>query len=206
MTSLHPREFYAQDARAVARALLGAVLAREIDGRRMSGRIVETEAYTTRDDAGSHSHRGRTPRNAPMWEAPGYAYVYLTYGMHWLLNVVCEPVGRPAAVLIRALEPLDGQDIISANRAGRRCDEWTSGPARLTRAFGVTGAQNRADLTDRAAGLWIEAGDPVPQQAVRVGPRVGMGRRVPEPWRSMPWRWWVADHPHVSRQVRAPSP
>jgi DNA-3-methyladenine glycosylase len=194
-----PRDFYAQDAPLVARALLGAILVRRIDGQRIAGRIVEAEAYHQQADAASHSHRGQTPRNAPMWGTPGHAYVYFTYGMYWLLNAVCEPVNHPAAVLIRALEPLDGLDFIAAERAGRAPHEWTSGPGRLARALRIDGDLNRADLTTGAAGLWIEAGDPVPDAQVQTGPRVGMGQRVAEPWRSIPWRWWIADNPHVSR-------
>ncbi len=194
-----PRDFYAQDATTVARALLGAILVRQIDGQRVMGRIVEAEAYHQQTDAASHSHRGRTPRNAPMWGDPGHAYVYFTYGMYWLLNAICEPVDHPAAVLIRAIEPLDGLDFIAAERIGRPPLEWTSGPGRLTRALRITGDLNRADLTTGTAGLWIEAGDPVPDEQVRTGPRVGLGKNVPEPWLSIPWRWWVADNPHVSR-------
>jgi DNA-3-methyladenine glycosylase len=193
------RDFYTQEATTAARALLGAVLVRPLDGRRITGRIVETEAYRCLDDAASHSFVGKTARNLPMWEAPGHAYVYFTYGMYWLLNVVCEPVEHPAAVLIRALEPLDGQDIIAANRAGRPFRHWTSGPGRLTMALQITGDQNRADLTTGSGGLWIETGDPVPDEQVRTGPRVGLGKRVPEPWVSIPWRWWIADNRHISR-------
>lgn len=199
MNSLLSRDFYAQESTTVARALLGAILVRQIDGQRLSGRIVEVEAYHRQADAASHSHRGKTPRNAPMWEAPGQAYVYFTYGMYWLLNAVCEPVDHPAAVLIRAVEPLEGLDLIAANRAGRSPKEWTSGPGRLTRALGITGDQNRADLTRAASGLWIESGDPVPEDQVRTGPRIGLGRSVVEPWRSMPWRWWIVGNAHVSR-------
>lgn len=195
-----PRDFYAQDALTVARGLLGTILVRAVDGRRVSGRIVEVEAYHGQADAASHSHRGRTPRNAPMWEAPGYAYVYFTYGNHWLLNAVCGPDGLPAAALIRAVEPLDGLDVMAANRAGRPFTQWASGPGRLTRALGISGALNRADLTSGAAGLWIEAGEAVPDEAVSAGPRIGLGPRVPEPWQSLPWRWWIAGNPHVSRR------
>ncbi len=193
------RAFYARDAREVARDLLGAVLVRRLDGRRVSGRIVEVEAYRTTDDQAAHAHAGHTPRNAPMWEAPGHAYVYLVYGMYWLLNVVCEPQGTPAAVLIRALEPLEGQDVIAARRAGRSLLAWTSGPGKLTRALDISGAHNRLDLTVPNAALWIEAGERVPDAQVRTGPRIGLGKHVREPWLSMPWRWWIAENPHVSR-------
>ena len=103
----------------VARALLGATLVRQIDGARVSGTIVEIEAYSTPDDLASHGYAKRTGRNWVMWDAPGHAYVYLIYGMYWLLNIVCEPVDRPAAVLIRAIEPREGLPVMAANRAGQ---------------------------------------------------------------------------------------
>lgn len=193
------RPFFEQESTGVARALLGAVLVRAVNGQRMAGRIVETEAYRTIEDLAAHSRAGKTPRNLPMWEAPGHAYVYLTYGMYWLLNVVCEPEDAPAAVLIRAIEPLDGLDLIAANRAGRAPKHWTSGPGRLTMALGINGDDNRADMTDPDSGLWLEAGDPVPDADVRIGPRIGLGKHVPEPWLSIGWRWWIADNLHVSR-------
>lgn len=183
----------------MARDLLGARLVREIGGQRVSGRIVETEAYTGRDDLASHARRGRTPRNLPMWEAPGYAYVYLTYGMHWLLNVVCEPEGHPAAVLIRAVEPLEGLALIAEHRAGVPQKNWTNGPARLTKALCINAADNRVDMTTPHSRLWLEAGTPIPESQVQTGARVGLGKAVPEPWFSLAWRWWVADNPHVSR-------
>jgi DNA-3-methyladenine glycosylase len=193
------RDFYVQEAPTVARALLGAVLVRQIDGRRISGRIVETEAYR-RDDAASHGFAGKTPRNLPMWETPGHAYVYFTYGRYWLLNVVCEPEDHPAAVLIRAVEPLEGQDVMAANRAGLPPKHWTSGPGRLTMALQITGGEhNRADLTTDSGSLWIEAGAPVPDERVCTGPRIGLGNNVPEPWLSIPWRWWIADNQYISR-------
>lgn len=192
------REFYAQDALTVARALLGAVVVRCIDGQRVSGRIVEVEAYHGLDDLASHGRQRRTLRNLPMWGPPGHAYVYLIYGMYWLLNLVCEPEDFPAAVLIRALEPLEGESVLAAHRAGLPRAQWTNGPGRLARALVVDGSHNQIDLTTSAAGLWVEAGDPVPDAQVRTGPRVGLGKHVSEPWLSIPWRWWVVDHPFVS--------
>lgn len=196
---LYERDFFTRESTAVARDLLGAVLVRAVNGQRVAGRIVETEAYRTVDDLAAHSRAGKTPRNLPMWEAPGHAYVYLTYGMYWLLNVVCEPEDSPAAVLIRALEPLTGLDVIAARRAGLPPKHWTSGPGRLTMALGITGEENRADMTERASGLWIERGATVPDAQVQTGPRIGLGKHVGEPWLSMPWRWWVTGNPHVSR-------
>ncbi|MBZ0319389.1 MAG: DNA-3-methyladenine glycosylase [Anaerolineae bacterium] len=192
-------DFYTQNACVVARELLGARLVRKIDGQRMSGIIVETEAYTGVNDLASHGRLKRTPRNLPMYEHPGHAYVYLTYGMHWLLNVACEPEGHPAAVLLRAIEPVEGLDLMAERRPNRPTTEWTSGPARLTLAIGVDGQQNRVNLTDEQAGLWIEQGAPIEDTQVSTGPRIGLGKRVPEPWFSMAWRWWISDNPYVSR-------
>jgi DNA-3-methyladenine glycosylase len=197
MSILGP-DFYHQNACLVARQLLGATLVRMIDGERVSGKIVETEAYTGLDDLASHGRAGRTPRNLPMWEAPGYAYIYLTYGIYWLLNVVCEPADQPAAVLIRALEPLEGLEVIARNRPGRKLTEWTSGPGRLTMALGIGKAENRANMTIPDSGLWIEIGQTIPDELVLTGPRVGLGKNVGEPWFTMPWRWWIKDNDYVS--------
>ncbi len=196
-----PRAFYARPTLTVARELLGCLLVRTLpDGQRLTGRIVETEAYIGQEDLACHARAGRTPRTEIMFGPPGHAYVYFTYGMHWLLNAITEPEGQPAAVLIRAVEPLEGLDRIAAHRAGRQRREWTSGPARLTRAFGIDGALNGCDLVGppgRAA-LSLIAGPPVPDADVRTGPRVGLGS-TPEPWRSLAWRLWVADSPDVSK-------
>ncbi|MBI5928511.1 MAG: DNA-3-methyladenine glycosylase [Chloroflexi bacterium] len=198
-TTILNRDFYTRNACVVARELLGARLVRRIDGQQVAGLIVETEAYTGVNDLASHGRLKRTPRNLPMYEKPGHAYVYLTYGMHWLLNVACEPEGHPAAVLLRAIEPIEGLDVMASRRPNRPAKEWTSGPARLTLAIGVDGKQNRVDMTGQEAGLWIEAGSPVEDAKVSTGPRIGLGKRVPEPWFSMAWRWWISDNPYVSR-------
>ncbi len=192
------QDFYSQNAKLVARQLLGATLVHLVDGQRVSGRIVETEAYTGLDDLASHGRVGKTPRNLPMWENPGHAYVYLVYGMYWLLNVTCEPADQPAAALIRAIEPLEGLDVMAANRAGRPQREWTNGPGRLTLAIGVEGQHNRFNITSQASGLWIESGPVIADAQVSTGARVGLGKNVQEPWYSMPWRWWITDHPCVS--------
>jgi DNA-3-methyladenine glycosylase len=193
------QSFYARSALVVARQLLGARLVRVLpNGVRLSGRIVETEAYTGLDDLASHGHSRRTPRNAVMYGPPGRAYVYFTYGNYWLLNAVAEPEGDPAAVLIRAIEPLEGLDEMAARRPGRGPFEWTSGPGKLVLALGISGAQNNIDLTTTDAGLWIEPDTSVPDEQVRTGPRVGLNT-TPEPWLSLPWRFWVAGNPYVSK-------
>ncbi|MFQ3534266.1 MAG: DNA-3-methyladenine glycosylase [Aggregatilineales bacterium] len=195
-----PRDFYAQHATQVARQLLGATLVRRLPGGGLiCAKIVETEAYSGTDDLASHGRAKRTPRNLPMYGAPGHAYVYLAYGIHWLLNVVAEPVDTPAAVLIRAVQPLEGIEHIASRQDGRPPYAWTSGPARLTVALSITGAHNTLDMTTMAGGLWIASGEAVPDSAVRTGPRIGLGKRVSEPWLSVPWRWWIAGNPYVSR-------
>lgn len=190
--------FFAQDTLTVARNLLGQVLVHEVDGQRLAGRVVECEAYTGWDDMASHGYRGPTPRNEVMFGPVGVSYVYLIYGMYWLLNVVAKPPGvdYPAAVLLRAIEPVEGLDMMAGRRAGRPMVEWTSGPGRLTMALGIDKAQHGLDLTAPGSPLRFERGEPVPDEAVRTGPRIGVN--VPEPWISKPWRFWVADCPYVS--------
>ena len=199
MTHPLPASFYMPSALTVARELLGARLVRVLtNGVRLCGRIVETEAYSGLDDLASHGRAKPTKRNRPMYGPPGRAYVYFTYGNYWMFNIVCEPEGIPAAVLVRAVEPLEGLDEMAARRPGRGPSEWTSGPAKLVMAFGISGADNTLDLTTPANNLWIELGEAVPDDQVRTGPRVGMGQ-TPEPWHSMPWRWWVAGNEFVSK-------
>ena len=181
---IFPRHFYALPTLIVARELLGARLVRILDGQRLSAIITETEAYIGEQDLGCHAHAGKTKRNTVMYGPPGHAYVYFTYGMHWCLNAVTEAEGFPAAVLIRAIKPEEGAEIIHARRNGRD----THGPAKLTQALGIDGALNGVNLCDQAAGLWIEAGSSIPDEAVTIGPRVGL-YTVPEPWKSKPWRF-----------------
>ncbi len=179
-----PHSFYNRPTLIVARELLGARLVRILDGQRLAGIITEVEAYIGEEDLGCHAHAGKTKRNAVMYGPPGHAYVYFTYGMHWMLNAVTEAEGFPAAVLIRAIKPVEGVEIIAVRRNGRD----THGPAKLTQALGIDGALNGVSLCDPAAGLWIEAGASIPDEAVTIGPRVGL-YTVPEPWKSKPWRF-----------------
>ena len=194
-----PREFYNRPTLTVAREMIGARLVRVLDGIRLVGLITETEAYIGEEDLACHAKAGRTPRTAVMYGLPGYAYVYFTYGNHWMLNVVTEREGFPAAVLIRAIQPIEGAEVMSERRNGRD----TFGPGKLTQALGITKSENGVDLTGAGAGLWIEAGISVPDENVTIGPRVGLNT-VPEPWFSKPWRflvkgWKIA--PHGSRDV-----
>ena len=181
-----PRKFYNRPTLTVARELLGARLVRIYDGIKLVGLITETEGYISEEDLACHAKAGRTKRTAPMYGPPGHAYVYFTYGHHWMLNAVTEQEGFPAAVLIRAIQPIEGVELMMARRQGRD----TFGPGKLTQALGITISENYADLTESGSSLWIEAGVKVPDKSVTIGPRVGLNN-TPEPWLSKPWRFLV---------------
>jgi DNA-3-methyladenine glycosylase len=190
-----PREFYARPTLDVARALIGKVLVHDTPAGTASGVIVETEAYIGEADPACHAARGPTARNAPLYGRPGIAYVYLNYGLHYLVNAVTEPEGSPAAVLIRALEPVDGEALMRRRRAvsaGARLDgaRLCRGPGNLSRALGISLAQNRLDLT--AGPLRIEDRGLAARDVVwgaRVGINVGMEH---------PWRCAAVESPAVS--------
>jgi len=184
VTTPLPRAFYDRPTLTVARELLGARLVHVQGDVRLAGLITETEAYVGESDLACHAKAGRTARTIVMYGPPGHAYVYFTYGNHWMLNAVTEREGFPAAVLIRAIQPVDGIELISTRRSGRD----TNGPGKLTQALGINKLQNGGDLTATTDGLWIEAGITIPKEAVTNGPRVGLNT-VPEPWKSMPWRF-----------------
>ncbi len=195
--------FFARPARVVAVALLGQRLVHRLDGQRLSGLIVETEAYcdSAEPDLACHgtANGGRpTARSAVMFGPAGHAYVYFTYGMHWLFNIVTGQPGQANAVLVRALEPLEGETLMARHRAGQPRPRWTDGPAKLTRALGIDGGHNGACLHDLDGPVWLEAESPITATAIASGPRVGLGQ-TPEPWRSIPWRFWIRDHAWVSR-------
>jgi DNA-3-methyladenine glycosylase len=195
------REFYNRPALETARELLGARLVRLEGGRRLAGLILETEAYGPEEDLGCHCRSGRTPRTQVMYGPPGHAYVYFTYGKHWMLNFVVAAEGFPAAVLIRALLPLEGVEAMVAHReqagvSGRRLDHLpravlTGGPAKLCQALAITGRFNGLDLCSPEAELFVEAGERIPEEAATLSPRVGLNT-VPEPWKSVPWRFRVS--------------
>lgn len=171
-----PRRFYARDSIELARDLIGRQLVREHGGVRFVGRIVEAEAYRP-DDPASHSFRGPTPRNASMFEGPGRAYVYISYGMHHCMNVTA---GGGAAVLLRALEPVDGLEEMARRRGVADVRLFCAGPGRLCQAMGITLADDGADLVGRG-GMWIAGGDP-PDEVV-AATRVGITLAVDQPWR-----------------------
>jgi DNA-3-methyladenine glycosylase len=189
-----PRGFYHRDTLTVAADLLGKVLVHRSEVGVTAGAIVEVEAYIGESDPACHAAPGPTPRNAPLYGPPGVAYVYLNYGMHYLVNAVTEGEGSPAAVLVRALEPLEGIDLMQKRRAARRAAVPVSGlcrgPGNLTKALGISLAQNRLRLTEPP--LSIEDWD-VAVGKVAWGPRIGI--RVGT---DRPWRCWLAGHPCVS--------
>ncbi|MCB8979753.1 MAG: DNA-3-methyladenine glycosylase [Ardenticatenaceae bacterium] len=199
-----PAEFYARSARTVAQTLLGKTLVRQLNGRRLSGIIVETEAYCDGDtpDLACHGERVNnaqpTPRTAVMFGAAGVVYVYFTYGMHWMFNVVTGEPGQPNAVLVRALEPVEGMDQMTARRGERPLSELTNGPAKLAQALAIDKSFNGANLCVPDGVIWIEEAPAIDPSQIAVGPRIGMGK-TPEPWYSMPWRYWLAGNPFVSK-------
>lgn len=206
-----PRDILAGDTLAAARAILGARLVRDGDEGtpRRVGRIVEVEAYVSEGDRASHARMGPTPRNRVMFGPPGIAYVYLVYGMHHCLNVVTEPAPRPAALLVRAVQPLDGLDAMRRSRGDRdgrprasRTDaRLTAGPGLVGSAFGIERSCTGMDLCDAASPLHLEArplDEPAPE--VVTGPRIGIAY-AGEPWTSLPWRFAVAGSPSLSRRI-----
>ena len=204
-----PRAFYARPTLEVAADLIGKVLVHDEPGARTSGVIVEVEAYIGEDDPACHAASGRTPRNAPLYGPPGFAYVYFNYGVHYLVNAVTEAEGHPAAVLIRALAPFEGVGLMRERRADarRRLVKAASvprpipdaalcrGPGNLTCALGLDARHNRLDLV--ASVLRIEDHGPGVLDGlgpVAWGPRIGIRVGLERPWRA-----WVAGHPSVSR-------
>ena len=182
--------FYARDTVEVARDLIGKTLVRQDGADRISGMIIETEAYRGEEDLACHCRAGRTPRTEIMYGPAGRAYVYLVYGMYWLLNVVTEVAGNPGAVLIRAIEPLNGVEIIAQRRAGQARRNWTNGPGKLSLALDIQGNMNGVNICSSTGPLYITQGEDVFPEIIRTGPRVGL-ETVPEPWRSKEWRFMV---------------
>lgn len=194
------------DAVSAARSLLGALVVREDEGEPRIGRIVETEAYTGPQDQASHARAGRTPRTAVMFGPPGAAYVYLVYGTHHCLNVVCGPEGTASAVLIRALEPVAGLDRMRRNRgrtAGRD-ERMTAGPARTCQALEVDRSFTGEDLFTPGR-LWLaQPRTTVSENGVICGPRIGVDYAGPD-WAARPWRFGIADSPALSRPFPQPA-
>jgi DNA-3-methyladenine glycosylase len=186
------RAFYARPTSEVARRLLGHLVASWVGRRQVVGRIVETEAYLGPYDPACHAygHR-RTPRTEALYDRPATAYVYFTYGMHWCLNVVTERVDYPAAVLIRALEPLDGLEVMRRRRGGVPDRALCAGPARLCQALGITGVENGTSLIEGRVRILRGSG---PRSPITVTPRIGVTQAA-----DWPLRFLIAGSPWVSR-------
>ncbi len=194
-----PREFYTRrDVVAVARGLLGQrLVVRARDGRRVAGIIVETEAYRGPEDRASHAFGGRrTRRTEIMYRIGGTAYVYFVYGMHHQFNVVTNVADVPHAVLVRAVQPVEGVERMRRRRAGRPEHELASGPGRLCAALGIDLRLDGADLLgDR---VWLEPGPRrIRPGEIARGPRIGIA--YAREWAERPWRFWLAESEHVSR-------
>jgi DNA-3-methyladenine glycosylase len=180
------RKFFRRDTLQVARALLGKKLVRQINGLELSGMIMETEAYCGEADSACHAHRGKTLRNAVMFGEPGHAYVYFTYGMHYMLNLVTESEGNPCAVLVRAILPLAGIEEMESRRK-RKGPELTNGPAKLCQALSIDKSLNGWDLTCGKA-LWLEDYKKIPPKSIITTPRIGIEYAKDE-HRNAPWRF-----------------
>jgi DNA-3-methyladenine glycosylase len=199
MTSKFNRDFYRQDIKDLAKALLGSTLVRLLNsGEKLSGKIVEVEIYTQKDDPSSHSYKGKTSRNAVMFGPPGHLYVYFTYGMHFCSNIVCGPEGRGDAILIRALEPQNGIDIMIKQRFDANDKEkipyrnLTNGPAKLCRAFGIDMTMNGADLCGEE--VWIEQGEGLEEEKIGISTRIGITRA-----KDQFKRYYIKGNPWVSK-------
>lgn len=203
------RRSFSGASEAVARRLLGHRFVHVLeDGARVAGLIVEVEAYVGVEDRAAHSFGGRrTARNESMYAHPGTLYVYFTYGMHHCMNVVCGAAGEPVAVLVRALEPVEGLDRMRACRSGSlrrrpseiRDRELCSGPGKVCQALGVDRSLDGLDLASSGQ-VFIERARrrPVPSGQIGVGPRIGIGN-AGSPWTEAPLRFWIEGNPHVSR-------
>jgi DNA-3-methyladenine glycosylase len=185
------RKFYNRPTLKVAKELLGKYLVVEKDGNYVSGKIVETEAYIGPNDPASHVYRGTTPRNRIMFGDPGYAYVYFTYGMHHCLNFVTERKGFPAAVLIRALEPMDGIEIMKKRRKVEDLKNLTNGPAKLCQALGIDRTLNGADLCSNTIYVEDRGNKPIKiASSSRMGITEGKDKK---------WRFYVENNKFVSK-------
>ena len=188
-----PPAFFARDTEIVARELLGCVLECHSPEGIANGRIVETEAYIGEHDLACHAAAGRTKRTEPLYGPPGLSYVYFIYGVHWCFNAVTRAAGQPSAVLVRAIEPLDGVELMRRRRpAARRDVDLTNGPGKLCAALGI-GERHNALALDRPP-LVIREGVAVASGRVQITPRIGITRCA-----DWPLRWIVADSPYVSR-------
>lgn len=195
-----PKSFYQRDSLLVARDLIGCLFVVDKPGGRVGVRLVETEAYRGVDDPGSHGYRGMTDRTRTMFGPPGRLYVYFTYGMHWCANVVCGDEGVCMAVLLRAGEPVFGQDLMRERRPGIADDRLlAAGPARLAQAMGLGKGDDGMSLLRGGQGWCVEDGETL---RIRTGDIAATERIGLSPGRGdeLPWRFVLAGHPHASRR------
>lgn len=198
-----PREFYTRpDVLTVARDLLGKLLVvPDRKGRRVSGMIVEVEAYRGPEDRASHAYGGRrTKRTETMYREGGFAYVYFVYGMYYQFNVVSNVADVPHAILVRALQPIEGVDIMRERRHSHPDHNLTSGPGKLCIALGIDRALDSADLLGDC--VWLEEYENVSARRIARGPRIGID--YAQEWIEKPWRFWIRDNTYVSRKAPRP--
>lgn len=191
---LIPQDFYSDPPFLVAPKLLGKILLNKKFGLQRSGRIVEVEAYGGTDDPASHAYKGKTSRNASMFGPPGHLYVYFTYGMHWCSNVVCLGQHCPGAVLIRALAPLSGLEIMRQNRTTVVDENLCSGPAKLSQAMGIKKDLDGSTLFDSSQDLVIAQDINLLPFEISQGRRIGISNA-----KEFNWRWWIKGDPNVSK-------
>lgn len=193
-----PPEFYRRDTLTVARELLGSVLVSRVGGEEVRGVIVETEAYCGELDPAAHSYRGKTERVRALYEGKGLAYIYFIYGMYWCLNFSAGEDARPDCVLIRALKPVSGLNVMSRRRGGQAPKNLCSGPGKLCMALGIDKALYGAKLYDPASPLTVEEGFSVPNP--EATPRIGVDYAGEA--KNWPWRFTVPGNPYVSKPPR----
>jgi DNA-3-methyladenine glycosylase len=187
-----PRSFYNRPTLKVAKELIGKYLVVNKNGKSLSGKIVETEAYIGPDDPASHAYKGMTKRNKIMFGNPGYAYVYFTYGMYHCLNFVTEKKGYPAAVLIRALEPIDGIEVMTRRRKKKKIEDLTSGPGKLCQAMGIDRSLCGADLCGKT--IYVE------DRGEKTGAIVSTNRIGIDQGKDKKWRFYIKNSRFVSRK------
>lgn len=189
-----PRSFYLRPTLTVAKDLLGKNIVKRVNGKTLTGKIVETEAYLGENDPASHAFRGKTKRNEVMFSEGGHLYVYFTYGMHFCSNIVTEAEGKGRAVLLRAVEPLEGLDLMEKNRKlkDNHVKNLTNGPAKLCEALGITGRDNGTDLT--ADQIFITTGGKIPDKIIISSSRIGITNGSEKPW-----RFYIGGNPFVSK-------
>lgn len=187
--------FFSRDTVQVARDLVGKRLVCLEGKQRISGIILETEAYRGEEDLACHCRAGRTPRTEIMYGPAGRTYIYLIYGVYWLLNFVTESEGYPGAVLIRSLAPVEGKEKIARRRGNQPEKHWTDGPGKICIALGINADSNGLNTCAPQANIFVENGQDLDSGLIHAGPRVGL-ESVPEPWRSIPWRF-VVNYQHL---------